>query len=337
MTFEQHQHVEFHRGILPLAQAPVTVVMRPTNKSGGSIAIGDVVVVDTTNDCAFTTTTSAQATLQIGIAQETIANNAAGLVAIGGYVALVNVTASVTRGRYAETSTTAKKATQNTTRRQGSFAVFLTGGATPAAWLFGVPDGSSGGGGGSMTVEQIGGSPSTPSVTVIEVGAYTDNGGGDVTLFPGITGVGLGTISFLSAILQLVGPAGDAGVNIIDGGLVQLFGDHTPGTGVGARFSVGSDELNVDVREETSARAQLTMDSGSGYNVEIVDDPFSNGSRTPGRWVFLDDGGNVSIPSLGMARQFSSAPTAQFEGETYYDTTAHVEYVWDGTTWQALW
>lgn len=111
-----------------------------TNKSGGSVAAGDVVIVDTSNDAAFTTTTSGQSTSALGVVQESIANNATGRVCTAGYVPLVNVPASVTRGHFVETHTVAKQATGNATRRTGTFGRFLTGGTTPTAQLYGLVD-----------------------------------------------------------------------------------------------------------------------------------------------------------------------------------------------------
>lgn len=111
-----------------------------TNKSGGGVVAGDVVIVDTGNDAAFTTTTSARSETSIGIVQEAIANNAAGRVLIAGHAALINVPASVTRGHYVETHTVAKQAVGSATRRSGSFGQFLTGGTTPAAMIWGTTD-----------------------------------------------------------------------------------------------------------------------------------------------------------------------------------------------------
>lgn len=111
-----------------------------TNKSGGSVAAGDVVVIDTANDDSFTTTTTGQWQKSVGIAQETIANNATGRILVMGEAALVNVPASVTRGHFLETHTVAKQGTGNSTRRAGSFGQFKTGGTTPKAWLWGFPD-----------------------------------------------------------------------------------------------------------------------------------------------------------------------------------------------------
>ena len=104
------------------------------------MAAGDVVIADTGNDSAFTTTTTAGITKPVGIAQATIANNAAGSVAVQGHVALVNVPSSQTRGQYLATHTAAKQATGAASRTAGSFGYLETGGTTPAAYLFGVPD-----------------------------------------------------------------------------------------------------------------------------------------------------------------------------------------------------
>src|SRR5690242_8407996 len=115
------------------------VVVPLTNKSGGSVIAGDVVIIDTANDGAFTTTTSGASTAVAGVAQETIANNATGRILVEGYAALVNVNASVTRGQYGKTHTVAKQATDaGASRITGTFCRFLTGGTTPVALLFPV-------------------------------------------------------------------------------------------------------------------------------------------------------------------------------------------------------
>lgn len=113
------------------------VVIPVTNKSGGALALGDVVIVDTANNDAVTTTTAASSTQIVGVAQETIASNAVGRVCFGGYISLVNVNASVTRGHYGATFTVAKQATDaGASRGIGTFCEFLTGGTTPDAIIF---------------------------------------------------------------------------------------------------------------------------------------------------------------------------------------------------------
>jgi hypothetical protein len=129
------------------------VVVPLTNKSGGSVAAGDVVVVDTTNNDAFTTSTAGAVTGTVGIAQETIANNATGRVLLSGYAALVNTSASVTRGNFGKTHTVAKQAIDaGGSRTVGTFCQFLTGGTTPDAVVWPVDLGAAGGT--SLTVSE---------------------------------------------------------------------------------------------------------------------------------------------------------------------------------------
>lgn len=97
-----------------------------TNKSGGSLGAGAVVIRDSSNDSAFTTTTTADLMHVLGIVMETIANNAAGRVATAGVVT-VNVQGNVTRGNYLATSTTAGRAKDaGAIPRGGVFAVALS-------------------------------------------------------------------------------------------------------------------------------------------------------------------------------------------------------------------
>jgi len=118
------------------------VVVPLTNKSGGGVIAGDVVIIDTTNNDAFTTSTSGAYTGMVGVAQETIANNAVGRVLTAGYAALVLTSGSVTRGNFGATHTVAKQAADIGARAVGAFCQFLTGGTTPDAHLFGFPDGT---------------------------------------------------------------------------------------------------------------------------------------------------------------------------------------------------
>lgn len=113
------------------------VIVILTNKSGGAVVAGDVCVVDTSNNASFTTSTAGAAIGGVGVVQESIASNASGRVLIGGYAALVNVNASVTRGNFGKTHTVAKQATDaGSARTLGTFCQFLTGGTTPTAMVF---------------------------------------------------------------------------------------------------------------------------------------------------------------------------------------------------------
>lgn len=163
-----------------LAEGPPFVIVKVANKSGGSLANGDVVIVDTANNTAVTTTTTGRSETSVGVVQETIANNATGRVLVSGYAALVNVPASVTRGHYVETHTVAKQATGSATRRSGSFGQFLTGGTSPTAILWGQTDQTASGGGG-VTVQDEG----TPLSTTADTLNFT--GGGVVASGSGTT------------------------------------------------------------------------------------------------------------------------------------------------------
>lgn len=117
------------------------VVEYLTNQSGGSVVAGDVVYLDTANDASFTTGTTSGYTGAVGVAFESIASAAQGRVIVAGYCPLVNVNASVTRGNFGKTHTVVKQATDaGATRVSGTFCQWLSGGTTPQAHLFNIPD-----------------------------------------------------------------------------------------------------------------------------------------------------------------------------------------------------
>lgn len=116
-----------------------------TNKSGGALVQGDVVVLDNTNAKGFTTTTTAGlSTRGLGVILEPngIANNSTGMVAVGGWVPKVNLNTAATIGQFIKTHTVAGQGTPHSAPRvEGSFAVALQASATPESILFGSPDG----------------------------------------------------------------------------------------------------------------------------------------------------------------------------------------------------
>jgi hypothetical protein len=110
-----------------------------TNKSGGQVVLGDVVIYDSTTNDSFTTTTSAASLLAAGVAQETIASNGIGRIRTLGYTSLVNTSGSVTRLDFGATHTVAKQAADvGATRAVGTFMRFLSSGATPDAVIYPV-------------------------------------------------------------------------------------------------------------------------------------------------------------------------------------------------------
>jgi hypothetical protein len=113
-----------------------------TNKSGGAVTQGDVVIVDTANAAAFTTTTtSAYISGTIGVVLEPngIANNGVGMVAVQGYVPVINLSGTGSIGDLIKTHTVAKQGVRNAAPVvQGNFAQALGTSATPVAILWGI-------------------------------------------------------------------------------------------------------------------------------------------------------------------------------------------------------
>lgn len=93
-----------------------------TNQSGGTLAAGDVVIIDTANDNAVTTTTTANDPLVFGVTLVGGADTAEVIIVTEGFCPVVNVTGSTVNGDYLSTSTTAKKADPSTAFGSGSFA-----------------------------------------------------------------------------------------------------------------------------------------------------------------------------------------------------------------------
>lgn len=184
------------------------VVVPLVNKSGGSVAAGDVVVVDTSNNDAFTTSTAGAVTGTVGIAQETIANNAIGRVLLSGYAALVNTSASVTRGNFGKTHTVAKQAVDaGASRVAGTFCQFLTGGTTPDAIVWPTDLGAAGG------------STAAVGVSVYATGTQSiPNATGPVLLFDAENFDTDGFHSTVTNTSRLTVPAGKDGKYIIGGG-----------------------------------------------------------------------------------------------------------------------
>ena len=134
-------------------------VVTLTNNSGGALVAGDVCVQDTAGDEYATTTTDAASTKQVFVAAESIASAATGRFYSEGLCPLVNVSASVTRGRYLFTHTVAKQSAENATYGAGAFAIILKSGTAPSVYLFGATAQTAGGSGvtrsGSTTDEHL--------------------------------------------------------------------------------------------------------------------------------------------------------------------------------------
>lgn len=122
-----------------------TTVALLTNKSGGALAYGAVVVLDNANANGFTTTTTAGlSTRQTGVVIEPngIANNATGMVAVGGWCPQINLNAAATIGQFIKTHTVAGQGTPHSSPQvEGDFACALEASATPPCILWNAPKG----------------------------------------------------------------------------------------------------------------------------------------------------------------------------------------------------
>jgi hypothetical protein len=152
-----------------------TTVALLTNKSGGALVYGDVVILDNTNANGFTTTTTAGlSTRGMGVIIEPngIVNNATGLVALGGWVPKVNLNTAATIGQFIKSHTVAGQATPHSSPQvEGDFGIALEASATPAAILFSSPNGPLAGGAGTVTA----------TGALADHGLIVGNGGVDVS------------------------------------------------------------------------------------------------------------------------------------------------------------
>lgn len=132
------------------------VVYRFTNKSGGGLVEGDVVIVSSADAASVTTTTTAGLNTDvIGVALETIAGDAIGRICIAGYVPKINLSGAASLGDTFATHTVAKQAAPAAARAAGHFGEVLGTGTTPAAILWGAPDAAAAVGGGDVATDEI--------------------------------------------------------------------------------------------------------------------------------------------------------------------------------------
>ncbi len=233
-----------------------------TNKSGGSVAYGAVVVVDTTTDSSFTTTTtSGIATTQVGVVLEPngIANNALGMVAVGGWAPKCTLNTAATRGQFIKSHTVAGQGTPHSAPQQeGDFAVALEASATPAISLFGSPNGPTSGTG---TVTHTG----TLTANAVVIG----NGTADVTV--------LAALGASGTVLTSAGAgAPPAFTALPSAGALVLLEQHTASSSATLDFtsciSSTYDDYQVEVLEivpgttATNLLLQFSTNGGSSYD-----------------------------------------------------------------------
>lgn len=101
-----------------------------TNRSGGALSSGDVVVIDTGNANSVTTSTTVSDADAVGVVITGGADAASIVVITEGYCPKINVTGSTVPGDYLAISGTAKKADSFSAANQGTFARAISTSAT---------------------------------------------------------------------------------------------------------------------------------------------------------------------------------------------------------------
>jgi len=284
------------------------VVVTLTNKSGGAVAAGDVVITDTTADSAFTTGTTQGDELVAGVVLDAeIADDAEGRVVALGNAEQVKVTGTVNRGDFLEHSTTDATAQAAATYGPGCFAIAQTGdaGGYCSARLF-------------------------PVVGDAGAGAPTD-----ADYLVKTANAGLSAERVVTDTTELVwdwGTAGQAKVNLADNTIVaarlaatttkRLFGRDTAGAGAG---------------EEVSVETALGWKVNKVWNPDYppaaagaLDDEFADASAgVPGGWTEYDHGSKHTIVEAAHGLEIQGLATAggEFGGIYKADPTGNIT-VW---------
>lgn len=242
-----------------------------TNKSGGSLAANDCVVIDTGNDEAVTTTTSSGNTNRPGIILVGGANNAQVTISYLGEVTVV-VDGAGTRGQWIKTSTTAKQVTPTGTLDVGVFGILTSN--------------SSGGAGTTATAILLGAVITTPGTHTHSAADITSGilalarGGTGATL--AATGPGylkqasLGAVVTVAAILSADLPAATDSAQ----GAVELATNTEVETGTDATRAVTPAGLTNSYYKKSE---HLATSAGAGDS---------------GKPIVLDGGGKVDATML---------------------------------------
>ncbi len=141
-----------------------------------------------------------------------IANNAAGMVAVGGWAPKATLNTAATRGQFIKSHTVAGQATPHSSPQQeGDFAVSLEASSTPAVTMFGSPNAAVSGGAGTVT----------NTGTLTSGKAIIGNGTVDVTVSAasGVAHLASGTLTGSNVVLtsEVTGvlPAANGGTKLV--------------------------------------------------------------------------------------------------------------------------
>lgn len=234
-----------------------------TNKSGGALAAGDLVIQDTGNDSAVTTTTAEGSATQAFVCLETISNNAAGYFFAGPGIVTMTAADAITRGSFLRTSTTVKRATDSASYAVGDFGVALeaaSGAAETFSAFFGGTNFSADSAG-LVTLTTV--APSTPLAktlyedSIVKMWVSKTGGGtpaiGDDVNVSSITDVGTGdyTPVFATNFSTVNFGVGSIALKTSADGEVGTVTEHTA--------AVGSFRVNTRNNSNTLVESEFRM------------------------------------------------------------------------------
>jgi len=300
-----------------------------TNKSGGARIATEVVIVDTTTDNSFDTTTTAGDTGVVGVVMENIADDAVGQVCISGYCQIL-IDNAVTRGDYLQASATEGRADGVAVRSAGSFARALESGVQDdAIWAI-ISLGMAAGSGFTPAPANEGEAlvataalAWTASLTPTWLGEHSFGAG---MAFVGASGANEIVIPNNTAIaLELLDTGGTEYLRIVSttGGKVTRFNDEASGIDFEVRAFGVADALQVQGSDGQITLGALTagfVKSSAGGVLSVATEvalaelaSYAQGAMIRGGivdWETFNAGGaGYALVSTGIAPGFSQTPT----------------------------
>ena len=285
-----------------------------TNKSGGPVAQGDVVIVDSANAAAFTTTTVGaytEGSLGVVVEPNGIADSATGLVAFCGYVPKISLSGSASLGDLFKTHTAAKQAVRHAAPSvTGDFGEVLGTGATPAAMLWGSTTRAGTGTGdftgpASSTVDHL--------VTFADISGKLGKDGGVIpapgrTLIAEATPNGTATVSFTTIP--------NTYKKLIIEFVARDNRSSQPLDNLNCQFNADTTAANyafLQMGEETAGAAAMALDKGNNF---ILTDLLS-GNNAPANDFSIGIIEIIQYANTGFYKRALSRVTAQ-SGSTHY-------------------
>lgn len=287
-----------------------------TNKSGGDLAYGAVVVLDNTNAKGFTTTTTgALSTRGIGVIIEPngIANNATGLVATAGWCPKVTLNTAATVGQFIKTHTVAGQATPHSSPQvEGDFGYALQASATPECILFGSANQAGGGSG-----DVVGPGSATDNAIV-----RFDSTTGKLVQDSAITMSDTGALTFPDNIRQTFNPGADAaGINV-----GSIAGD--PGTPSNGDLWYDSTANELTARINGANVSLGASSSGDTYVVASADESVSSNTtpQNDDALVFAADASAVYVVEVHAC--FTSSTDSTVDVNMSWSIPASATITW---------